>query len=372
MKNSRFEVCQFCVMDTTDPDIVFTENKTCNHCDGYQQKVNSQLIPLDRNTAMLSSLADEIKIHSKKKEYNCVIGISGGVDSTYVALLAKDLKLTPILVHFDNGWNSDISVRNIKNTAKKTGFDLFTYVVDWDEFRDIQRSLFKSSVIDIEMATDHAIKATLYAIAKKFRVNYILSGGNVITEAIMPSSWRHIKIDKKNIVDIHKQFGSVKLKTYPFLGILKKQLYKKFLGINEVQILNYVRFNREEVVDKLIKELDWMPYGGKHHESVFTRFYQGVILPRKFNVDKRKCHYSNLICSGQMTREGALTLLKEPAYEERLQKEDEVFVMKKLGFEKGEFEEYISLPRVEHEYYKSDQNLIDTLLNVRNKIRLVS
>ena len=252
----------------------------------------------------------------------------GGVDSTYVALLAKDLGLRALLVHFDNGWNSEIAVKNVKSITAATGFDLYTYVVDWNEFRDIQISLFKASVVDIELATDHAIKATLLRVASKFSIKYVLNGGNVVTEAIMPTKWRHTKVDKSNIIDIHKKFGRVSLKTYPMAGIIKQQIYKYFFGIKQVQILNYCAFDREHVVSRIKSELGWIDYGGKHHESVFTRFYQSHILPRKFNIDKRRSHYSNLICAEQLSREDALKMLENPAYDSKLLNQDLEFLTK--------------------------------------------
>jgi len=218
-------------MDTSDPDIIFDENGVCNHCKNHEKKVLAEIIPDEKQSASLKELVSQIKTRGKRKKYDCVIGISGGVDSSYVALLAKDLGLSALLVHLDNGWNSDIAVKNIKNIARNTGFDLFTYVIDWNEFRDVQLSLFKASVVDIELATDHAIKAVLYRLAAKFRIKYMLNGGNVITEAIMPVCWRHTKVDKSNLLDIHNKFGTVRLKSYPTAGIIKQQIYKILFGI---------------------------------------------------------------------------------------------------------------------------------------------
>lgn len=368
MKSSEYQICTRCIMDTSDTDIVFDDDGVCNHCKNYAKKVENELLTADIRDQKLESLVAEIKSKGKSQKYDCIIGISGGVDSSYVALLAKDLGMRALLVHLDNGWNSEVAVKNIKNIAQNTGFDLYTYVIDWNEFRDVQLSLFKASVVDIELATDHAIKAVLFKLAAKFGVKYMLNGGNVVTEAIMPVSWRHTKVDKSNLVDIHRKFGTVRLRSYPTAGIIKQQIYKLFYKIQNIKTLNYVEFDREKVIARLKNELGWQEYGGKHHESVFTRFYQAYILPKKFNIDKRRCHYSNLICAGQLCRDKAIAAMSEPVYNEKLLKTDLEFVLKKLKFSKEKFEEYINAPKVCHYEYKSDEQMIEKLLKVRRKV----
>jgi len=367
---SSYKSCSYCVMDTSDIDITFDEAGRCNHCRGYFPKVKSQLMPHEVREQRLEKLVSEIKRSNKNGQYDCVVGVSGGVDSSYVALLAKDLGLRTLLVHLDNGWNSEISVKNVRSITKSTGFDLYTHVIDWTEFRDIQMSLFKASVVDIELATDHAIKATLLKTASKFRVKFILNGGNVVTEAIMPPSWRHTKADKRNIKDIHSKFGEVSIKTYPMAGIFRQQIYKHFSRIKTVQILNYYSFDREDVLSRLKIELGWVDYGGKHHESIFTRFYQAYILPRKFGIDKRLAHYSNLICAGQLSRDAALRKLRKPVYDSSLLEQDLIFVTKKLGFTEAEFAAYLSEPGRSHYDFKSDDKMIELLLRLRNLLLL--
>jgi N-acetyl sugar amidotransferase len=360
-----YKVCGFCVMDTSDPGIRFDGDR-CNHCKSYFVKVDAQIIPTAQRDSLLAELVKNIKQSNSRVEYDCVVGISGGVDSSYVALLAKDLGLSALLVHLDNGWNSEISVKNVRNITLQTGFNLYTHVIDWNEFRDIQLALFKASVVDIELATDHAIKATLLKVAAKFGVKYILNGGNVITEAIMPVSWRHTKVDKANLKDIHRQFGTLSLKTYPTAGIIKQQLYKYVSKIRTVQILNYYDFDRDMVIQRLKDELSWMDYGGKHHESVFTRFYQAYILPKKFNIDKRRAHYSNLICAKQITRSNALKYLESPVYDKNLLEQDLNYVTKKLGFTLDEFNNYLAKPPRSHYEFKTDDHMIEKLLRFRN------
>ncbi len=366
----KYQICNKCIMDTSDPDIVFDEKGTCNHCESYVKKVAFEIIPDEEKKQALDSLVHRIKQKGKGKQYDCIVGVSGGVDSSYVALLAKDLGLRVLLVHLDNGWNSDIAVKNVKSIAKYTGFDLYTHVINWNEFRDIQLSLFKASVVDIELATDHAIKAVIYKTAAKFGVKYLLNGGNVITEAIMPVTWRHTKADKSNLLDIHKRYGTIRIKSYPMAGIIKQQFYKRVFNIKNIKILNYVHFVREVVIARLTKELGWQEYGGKHHESIFTRFYQGYILPKKFSIDKRRCHYSNLICAGQLLREEALERVNKSPYDEKMLESDKEFLQKKLQFSEASFEEYIQAPRVSHYAYKSDELMIEFLLKVRSKLGL--
>ena len=365
---SNYQVCSYCIMDSTDIDIKFDEIGRCNHCKDYFTKINTQIVPEEDQKKELDSLVSKIKDSNANGDYDCVVGISGGVDSSYVALLAKDFGLRALLVHLDNGWNSEISIRNVSNITNKTGFHLYTHVIDCNEFRDLQLSLFRASVVDIELVTDHAIKATLFKVASRFNVKYILNGGNVVTEAIMPVSWRHTKVDKRNIKDIHEKFGKVKIKTYPMAGIIKQQFYKYFSRIRSVQILNFISFDRFNVTKRLKNELEWEEYGGKHHESVFTRFYQGYILPKKFNIDKRRAHYSNLICANQISREEALKKISEPVYNKDLLDQDYDFVIKKLGFTVQEFKEYISSPAKSHYDFKSDDKMIESLNKIRNFI----
>jgi N-acetyl sugar amidotransferase len=275
------------------------------------------------------------------------MGLSGGLDSTYMALQAKKLGLRPLVVHFDNGWNSECAANNIENILNKLDFNLYTLVVNWDEFKDLQLSYLKASVIDIEAITDHAISATLYKLAVKHGIKYILSGENIATEAVIPSHWVHRKSDHINIKAIHKKFGKIPLKTFPLMGFREKRGIRKS-GIQTVRLLNLMPYEKKEAKRAVTRELGWKDYGGKHYESVFTRFYQGYILPVKFGIDKRKAHLSNLICSGQLTREEALSEMAKPPYDTELLKIDKDFVLKKLGLSHEEFENIMRLPVRSH------------------------
>ena len=302
-------------------------------------------------------MADLIKKKGAGKKYDCLIGLSGGVDSTYVAYLVKKLGLRPLAVHLDNGWNSELGVKNIENIIRKLNIDLYTLVVNWQEFRDIQLSYLKASVVDIEVVSDHAIFATMYKFAQQHDIGYIINGSNIVTEHIMPSSWLYKKMDYANLKDIHRQFGKVKLKTYPSFDFKKYVYYSSVLKLTPVYILNYVPYNKKEIKQFIMRELEWRDYGGKHYESLFTKFYQAYILPEKFKIDKRKAHLSTLICSGQMTKEEALQELQLPLYDPVSLEEDMTYVLKKLGLSSTEFKAIMNQPSRMHEDYKTDTSL---------------
>jgi N-acetyl sugar amidotransferase len=337
-----------------DPNITFDENGVCNYYYEYFEKEKKHVKKGKEGEKYFQNIIKLIKKDGKNKPYDCILGLSGGVDSSYMAYLAKKVGLRPLVVHFDNGWNSELAVKNIENIISKLDFDLHTLVVDWEEFKDLQRAYLLASVIDIEVITDHAIRATLFKLAANHKINYFLSGYNVVTEAILPSAWVYNKSDAVNIIDIHKHFGKVPLKTFPLLTPFKKRYYTVGLKIKSVPLLNYVDYNKEKVKEILKKELDWKDYGGKHYESVFTRFYQGYILPEKFKVDKRKAHLSTLICSGQITKEEALEDLRKPIYDEALLKQDFEFVLKKLDFTKEAFDKIMQIPPVPHTKFKTE------------------
>ena len=312
---------------------------------------------LRQRASALSRIVDELKRAGKGKAYDCVLGLSGGVDSSYLAYLAVELGLRPLVVHFDNGWNSELAVSNIENLVKGLHLDLHTFVMDWPEFRDLQRAYFKASVVDLEVPTDHMILGALYRIAEQHGLKYLLSGTNVVTEAILPRRWYFSKFDLKNLRDIHAHFGTLPLRKLPALGFWQLTYYNQIRGINSISMLDLVDYNKAEAKQLLMHRFGWRDYGGKHYESVFTRFYQGYILPTKFNIDKRKAHLSTLICSGQITREDALTELEKPTYQATLQVEDKRYVAKKLGFTEDEFEMILRLPNRRHEEFATDTQL---------------
>lgn len=362
----RYQVCTRCVMDTTDPDIKFDENGVCNHCKKYYKIAKKEMISVSDRNIELEKIINKIKEESKDKKYDCIMGLSGGVDSSYVAYLANKYKLRPLAVHLDNGWNSEIADKNIKNIVDILGLDFYRYQVDWEEFKDLQRSYFKASVVDIEVLTDNAIISFLNKVALEKGIKYQLIGCNSATESIMPKSWNYIKMDVRNIKAIQKEFGTKKIKSISFISTLQYIWSKKIIKkVKEINILNYIDYNKSKAKDILKKEISWEDYGAKHFESVFTRFYQAYILPKKFGIDKRRAHFSNLICSGQITRKEALEELKKHPYSsKKLLEEDKEYVLNKLGFSKDEFEKIMSKKPKSHLDYPNEGTMIKYLIAV--------
>lgn len=362
-KITQYQMCSRCILDTNDDqDITFDQRGVCSHCSTYDRVARERLSWGAQRDASLAALVAEIKANGQDRDYDCVVGASGGVDSTYVALLAKNLGLRALVVHCDNGWNSELAVKNIENIVKKLDYDLFTYVINWEEFKDLQMSYLKASVVDIEALTDHAITASLFQVAAQHRVKYILSGENMVTEGVLPARWVHNKNDLINIKAIHRRFGKAPLKTFPTLGLTKKLYYQKVRGIKFVPVLNYVDFVKEDAKAIITEELGWRDYGGKHYESIFTRFYQSYILPVKFGIDKRKSHLSTLICSGQLNREQALERIQEDPIDSDTLYADKEYIIKKFGLTPASFDELMALPVKQHTEYAS-------MLNIYRRLR---
>ena len=372
MPNLNKLVCKRCIMDSiNDPDILINDHGVCNHCTTFDFEFNKLPKGINKEKE-LESIIKKIKLKGIGKKYDCLLGVSGGVDSSYLAYLCSIYGLRPLIIHFDNGWNSELSVLNIQNLLDKLGFDFETLVINWVEFKDLQLSYFKAGVVDLEFPTDHAILASMFKIAKKHNIKFVLSGHNVVTEGTyLPKSWVHSKLDYLNLKDIHKQYGSIKLKTYPYLSFIKR-LYNFYNSQFEyIQLLNLVDYNKFEVKKKLVSELSWKDYGGKHFESIFTRFYQGYILPNKFNIDKRVFHYSCLVQSEQITREQAIKLLQEPIYDINLLESDKKYVLKKLNFNEATFEDYMRAPIRKHNEFKSEQKYWNKYFFVIKQIKKV-
>lgn len=352
-------VCKNCILDSNDdPCLHLDKNGVCNHCHYYYNEAKHYLKEGAEGERLLNETVAAIKQYGSNRQYDCLIGLSGGVDSSYVAYKAKELGLRALCVHFDNGWNSEQAVMNIHHIVNKLGFDLSTYVINWDEFKDLQLAYLKASVIDIEVLTDHAIYGTMFKIAKDNDIKYVLGGHNVTTEGVLPYHWTFNKKDYINIKAIHKQHGSLQLRTFPFLDRKMKKFIKES-GVEFINYLNWMPYVKDDVKEILKKELEWQDYGGKHYESIWTRFYQGYILPVKFGVDKRKAHLSSLICSGQMTREQALEEMKKSPYDDALLKVDKEFVLKKLGLSENEFDAIMSQPVRSHWDYDTEGSIFN-------------
>ena len=326
-------------MDNNIKKINFDENGICNYCKDYEHRVATELYKEPDRSRMLNLLVDKIKKKGKNKQYDCIIGVSGGVDSSYVAHLVKNLDLRPLAIHLDNGWNSELAVQNIQYLLSKLDIDLYTHVIDWEEFKDLQKAFIKSSIENLEVPTDHAITALLFKMADKYGIKYIINGSNLASEGLYSNEGGGSNIDYRLLKDIHKKFGKKKLRTYPSINIFNfayKLIVKK---IKYIPILNYFNYNKKNAIELLEKKYDWKRYGGKHYESIFTRFFQGYILPNKYNYDKRKDHLSNLIMSGQISRSEALNeLSKHPYPNQDLLKADFQFFLKKFNFTQLEFD----------------------------------
>lgn len=359
MKQKQHQICAQCVMDTSDPDIRFDEKGVCNHCIEFQHIKNKY------DSSKLENIFEKIKKSNHGGKYDCVIGLSGGVDSTYTALKTCELGLRPLAVHFDNGWNSELAVNNIENIVKKLGIDLHTHVVDWEEFKDLQLAFLKSGVPNTETPSDHGILATMYRAAAQYGIKWIISGGNIATEAIMPRSWEYnYHIDLKLLKKLHEKFGTKKLATYPTMGLTRYLYYKLMKRIHEFRLLNYIPYIKETAKKEISDKLGWRDYGGKHYESIFTRFHQSYLLPTRFGYDKRRPHLSTLICSGQLNKTQAEKELRQPLYDIKQLEEDKNYVKKKLGITEEEFEKMLT-PSQDYKKYPSNRWLIDALYSIK-------
>jgi N-acetyl sugar amidotransferase len=343
-------------MDTSDPKIVFDHDGVCNHCHRAVEQLAK--IPRSREDSdqALAQAATRIRTAAGASDYDSIIGLSGGVDSSYLACLAKRIGLNPLAVHFDNGWNTELAVENIQRVVEACSFDLHTYVIDWREFRDLQRAFLKASVLDTELPTDHAIFAALIQLAKQHKIKTVLSGWNVATEHGLPKSWAWNKQDWANIKAIHKAYGEVPLQTFPHISTFRWWVDQLITGGFEiVQLLNLMPYRRDDAARFLSDEIGWRDYGGKHHESLFTKFYQGSILPTKFGIDKRRAHLSDRVRNGELTREEALSVLANPVYTQDELRSDSEYVRKKLGFTEIEWTAILAAPPRRHSDFASDQ-----------------
>jgi len=334
--NKERTICKRCVLDDGIPNIRFDENGICNYCKLFDE-LTARFPNDSRGDNIVAGMIERIRKNGKGKEYDCVVGISGGVDSTYLLYKILQFGLRPLAVHFDNGWDSELAVNNINNLLKKNNVELFTYVVDWEEFKNLQLAFFEASVPDIEMLTDHAIIAVLYKTAVKYKLKYILVGNNFRTEGVIPRGWTYW--DNKYFYDIVNKFSKVRVKSYPILSSFKKFYYKRIKKIEFISLLNYMNYQKSDVINLLEEKMDWRNYGGKHYESIFTRWFQSHYLPQKFNIDKRKVHLSALICSGQKSREDALNELRNEPYPLEAIEKDTIYIKKKLELSDHRYEE---------------------------------
>jgi len=368
MINVVTKICQRCVMDNSVCEISFDDSGHCNYCDEFLKR-SSEVIVNSSNvrSEQLSEFIGKVKKDGEGKKYDCIIGVSGGVDSSWVLVQAVELGLRPLAVHMDNGWNSELAQHNITSLVKTLDVDLVTHVIDWFEYRNLMQSFLDSDVVDVELLYDNAMFGVNYQQAAKFGVKHILGGMNQATEGMrMPSGWNHLKFDKRNIKAIAKKFGGYRLNTFPVIGVLDFVYYEFFARVKWASILDLMDYSKEQALSVLETQYGYKPYPYKHYESIFTRFYQGYLLPEKFGFDKRKVHFSTLIVSGQMSRDDALEDLKRPyAYSSEVELErDKEYFLKKMGWKHEDLQNYLLRNPVAHSSYSSEKRLYDILLKI--------
>lgn len=355
-----FQRCTRCVMDTTDSKITFDEKGVCDHCRNFDKNIAPFWNPEENRFDELEALASQIREAGINKEYDCILGLSGGADSSYLAYIAKEvMHLRPLAFVVDTGWNLNVAVENIEKIVKGLDLDLYTEVIHWKEMADLQLSFFKSGISSCDFPQDHAIFAALYNYAVKHRIRYVLTGSNRATEFIRPPvEWIYMN-DLRMAKDIHKRFGKQKLSTYPMCGMLRyKIFYRYFKGMKRVYPLDYIVYNKAEAEQLLHDKYGWMKYENKHYENVFTRFFEGYYLPHKFGFDTRKNVFSNEILAGTMSREEALEKLETPPYDPDLMQQDKEYVAKKLGISTEEFDQIIEGPKHTPNDYKNSMWMI--------------
>jgi N-acetyl sugar amidotransferase len=362
--------CNRCIMNTAvDPGLDLDGDGICNHCRRYQKLLSSRVVAASERSDRLEDLVYRISQAGKDQKYDCMIGVSGGVDSSYVALQVKRLGLRPLAVHVDNGWNSELAVLNIKKILKELDIDLLLETLDVKEFYDLQQSFLRASTPDADIPTDHAIQATLWRVAREYNVRYIISGMNFATESISVPTWSYGHSDWRYIKDIQRNFGRIRLQRYPHFNFFILGWTTVVRRVRIVSILNYLEFNKTEAVDELVQRLVWEPYSGKHYESIFTRWVQGYYLPRKFGIDKRFGHYSDLINSGQISREHALEAVRSSDYSEELRGNDEALLRTRLDLTEGQLKDIVEAKPRTFRDYRNSYGFVQFLRRTVNYLR---
>jgi N-acetyl sugar amidotransferase len=357
MSDRKYQICTNCVMDTSDSKIVFDDKGVCDHCNDFSKNVLPNWHTDEKGYSQLEKIMQRIKVCGKGKDFDCLLGLSGGIDSSYMLHLAvKEFGLRPLVFHVDGGWNSELAVHNIQMLIEKLGLDLYTEVINWEEMKDFQLAFFKSGVPHIDIPQDHAFVATLYNFAEKYNIKYILNGGNISTECVRnPMEWLYYGTDMVHLNDIIRRFGTVKMKTYPFSSIFKHKIYLRYIrGVKVIKPLNYIPYVKANALKMLENEYGWKPYPQKHFESRFTKFYEGYWLPERFGFDTRRVQYSSLILTGQMKREEATERMKKPAYNPETIEDEFNYIATKLNISPEELKNYF---RMGKKFYWDYRNL---------------
>lgn len=365
---ATYRVCRRCVMDTSDEDITFDDQGVCNHCRGFDAERATTWFPSEEGARRLAAIVAQIKEEGRGRRYDCILGLSGGVDSSYLGLKVKEWGLRPLAVHVDAGWNSELAVANIEKIVKHCSFDLHTHVVDWQEVRDLQIAYLRAAVANQDVPQDHVFFASLYHFATKNGIRCVLSGGNYATESIFPRAWHGDAMDKRNLLAIHRRFGDHRLRSYTTISFLQYFLWYPFVKrMRTIRPLNYLPYSKAKATAELSR-IGWRAYGRKHGESLFTRFFQNYYLPTKFGYDKRRPHLSSLIVSGEITREAALRELEKPLYDAGELETDIVFVCKKLQISRSEFAELMQAPIHHYSEFPNQERLYRGLKRVQHAV----
>ncbi len=361
---SPYRICRYCIMDTSDPMISFNEQGDCYHCTNMRKLIAEQASE-DLRKTQLDTIIHQIKKEGASKEYDCIIGLSGGVDSSYLLYKAKEWGLRPLVVHVDGGWNSELAVKNIEELVNRLHVDLFTIVINWEEMKDLQRAFFEAALANQDIPQDHAFFAGLYAFATKHHIRYVLSGSNLATEAIMPSSWAYNAMDLRHLKAVHTRFGKQPLHSYPTVNFFQYYIYYPLIKrMKVIKPLNFIDYKKQDAM-ALLQTLGWRYYGGKHFESRFTKFQQAYYRPTKFGYDERRAYLSNLIVNKEITREQALQEMNQAVYTPQTLDDDITYVCKKLGLTKEQFEHILQKPNKTFADYPSNAWLFE----LKNKIK---
>ena len=358
--NNNYRVCSNCVMDTSDSKITFDDKGICDHCNTYYKDILPNWHTDERGDRALKKIVKKLKREGEGKDFDCLMGMSGGIDSSYLLyVMVEKYGLRPLVFHVDAGWNSQIAVNNIERLVDGLGLDLYTEVINWEEIKDLQLAFFKSGVPHIDVPQDHAFFATMYKFASKHNIKHILTGGNYSTECVRnPLEWMYYQSDSIQLRDIYKKYGTGKLKDYPVSNILWHKIYLPYIkGIKLIKPLDYIPYNKDKAMQLLVDKYGYQKYPQKHFESRFTRFYESYWLPKKFGFDTRKVQYSSLILTNQMTRKEALEKLKSPAYDPETIHQDFQYIATKLAISVEELQSYMDAPNKTYKDYKSQDNI---------------
>ena len=346
---SEIRVCTRCVMDETDEAITFDEHGICNHCRDFSRRTEGIWFPGDEGRRRLEALTRRIQAEGKGKNYDCILGLSGGLDSSYLAIKLFEMGYRPLVVHVDGGWNTELAVKNIEKIVSHCGWHLHTHVIDWREMRDLQLAYLRSGISNQDVPQDHAFFGSLYHFAVKNGIRYVMSGGNIATESVVPPRWHWSAMDSTNLKAIHRTYGTIPLKSYPTISFFQMDVEYPFVRkMRNIRPLNLMPYVKADALVELQEKIGYKRYDRKHGESVFTKFFQNHWLPEKYGYDKRKLHFSSMILSGQMTRDEAVAALAEPLYDPRELERDKQYVAKKLGISDDEFEQVLAVPK--HSY----------------------